>query len=151
MFNHLKEKLTEWLIDDNIFINFWYHKIKYPTLSFFVRLSRVIDYLPTLWGDNDWNPEGLWDILEIKLRRLRKELTPGYGTLNKNLTNDIDLVLIVIDKIKNHDYQKKLYSMDYRQNRLTYSEESERSEKERKADEKFVFDLILRNYKSWWD
>lgn len=156
----LKSKIKEkyYKIFPDGFMDWWYSTLvhdlywKYTSSirSFFRNLKRVRVYLPVIWKDHDWDCEGIWDLLEIKLLLIKKQLV--HGTLAKNQINDIDMTLIVIDKLKNHDYERLLHNTDFiRSSPQAYNAEKDRVYKEREEDEKFIFNIIQKNYKSWWD
>lgn len=44
-------------------------------------IIRVIQWIPVIWRDADWDYEGLLDIIEYKVRRMRQlHLTKSHGT-----------------------------------------------------------------------
>jgi hypothetical protein len=36
------------------------------------RIKRLLEWFPIIWHDEDWNPDGLYDIMRFKISRMRK-------------------------------------------------------------------------------
>jgi hypothetical protein len=111
-------------------------RIVLPIIITYNNTRRVLDYLPVIWNEADFQAEGMWDLLAVKYRRLYDVLKDGPAVLDKSKAADIEILLILIDKIRRDDYDFKDFQLEL-------------AEKEK--DEKFVFELIRKNYRSWWD
>ena len=44
----------------------------YRVRNFFASIARVFSYLPVIWKDRDWDYGFLLDLLEFKLKRIKK-------------------------------------------------------------------------------
>lgn len=111
-------------------------RIVLPTTIAYNNVRRVLDYFPVIWNESDFQAEGMWDLLAVKYRRLYDVLKDGPATLDKSKAADIEILLILIDKLRRDDYDFKDFQLEL-------------AEKEK--DEKFAFELIRKNYRSWWD
>jgi len=44
-----------------------------------LNVVTIIQWIPTLWNDTDWNDKDILRVLDYKLSRVRRELEKGYG------------------------------------------------------------------------
>lgn len=45
-----------------------------PVRRFFMKVTRTIEYIPHVWRNEDWDFEYINDLLEYKIKRMRKSM-----------------------------------------------------------------------------
>ena len=150
----------------------WVIEVFYFNLiaSFFRKCGRFIKrlfrWLPVLWNQEDWDYEYIYDLLEVKMKELRKDMSKDYWHDQKSVQRgirQIDICLKRLDMWRNWtDYYK--YPMDDIYNEPTEDGKgyimkyaSEENEKQRwgaylfeqKNYDKFWKDFLAW-HRGWW-
>lgn len=77
-------------------------------------ILREIRWVPVLWNQEDWDSEYIYDLLEIKMKELRKDMSKDYWHDQKSVQKgirQIDICLKRLDMWRNWtDYYE--YPMD---------------------------------------
>ena len=142
MFKDLKENLTDWyedVRDDLKLFGFW-AGIRHRTRSFFWRntwwlrqIKHVIEYIPTLWEDRDWDYNYILTLLKYKLQRTRNEIARGCGDDEqwiKPRTAEIDEALRLIDKILENNFveeEQKAHKEKYGNIKIEFGSRNEKT------------------------
>lgn len=73
------------------------------------RLKRLLEYIPVIWKNEDWDSIYIYDLLKYKLSRTKKALANGIlPSVNlENYLNDISECERLIDNITNDNYEEK--------------------------------------------
>jgi len=94
----------------------WYHKITDPVLdllydikvyivTFFTNIKRVIDYLPLIWNDRDWDHYFLISLMQFKLKRM-KYYFDNHGIADMTENNELkalDFIIKIGDRYSSAD------------------------------------------------
>ena len=146
--------------------NFLFHNSLISPIRRFGRfILRLIRWIPVLWNQEDWDYEYIYDLLIMKMKELRKDMSKDYWHDQKEVQRSIkqiDICLARLDRYLNWtDYYKYPMEDIYYENtkdgykRMCYS--SEENEKKRigavafeeKNYKKFWKDFI-RWHQGWW-
>lgn len=73
----LRFRLWFWWHENNPFPyawRFWYGRQDWlhPVRTYY-KFTRLLSWVPVLWGDVDWDYSGIWQILYFKLKSMREE------------------------------------------------------------------------------
>ena len=154
-----KMKIKDWLVEI-----LWYNR-----LSCFLRragrfILRLIRWIPVLWNQEDWDYEYIYDLLEMKMKELRKDMSKDYWHDQKCIQKglkQIEICLKRLDRWRNwpdyYDYPMddivhvptdKGYKVEYT------SEENEKQRLgaitfEQKNYDKFWKDFLAW-HRGWW-
>lgn len=131
----------------------------YNKVSCFLRrlgrfIIREIRWIPVLWNQEDWDFEYIYDLLEVKMKELRKDMSKDYWHDQKCVQRSIkqiDICLARLDRWRNwtkyYYYpmddiihvptENSCYRMDYT---------SEENEQQRLG----AIDFEQRNYDKFW-
>jgi hypothetical protein len=119
MFKDLKEDITDWFesVKDNIkLFGFWgatwwaLSGFFWKNTYWFRQIKRIVEYIPILWADADWDYNYIFYLLKYKLQRTRKEIAKGSGDDEqwiKPRTAEIDEAIRLIDQIMDNNFVEK--------------------------------------------
>ncbi len=101
------------------------------------KVKRIIEYIPILWEDEDWEWIFILDLLQYKLKRTRECLVED--SLNKDIGEREKQILYaesLIDKIREDEGPKKIGDawVDLEQKYLNK-----------------LCDHLAKNIRNWWD
>lgn len=128
-----------------------FYKIK----RFIGKILRIIDYIPVLWRDEDWDFEYIFPILRKKVDRVGKCIKNNNIILNsENVYQETRDLLQAIDNYSNCD---KLYTSIY--------DEPEKYEKFFNSEREYfikmqefeidrwneIWDMLKKKGLGWWD
>lgn len=124
-------------------------------------ILREIRWVPVLWNQEDWDSEYIYDLLEIKMKELRKDMSKDYWHDQKSVQKgirQIDICLKRLDMWRNWtDYYEypmndvyseptedgKCYVMKYT------SEENEKQRLGALAFEQKNYDKFWKDFLAW--
>lgn len=145
---------------------------------FFSNMIRIIQWIPILWKDRDWDHGFLTAIVIFKLQRIRDDIKKRNITWStKRTEKQINYALFLIDQIQEdvpirfaseaEQLRNKWGELEFRDRRLTYSKAITEENKKSARDEFFVFynkteayqaklrqrlaRHLLAYYECWWD
>lgn len=139
--------------------NFWTNLIyAWPD-----NIKRIIAFIPVLW--NDWDFDfccGTYRLLRKKLERLEPCLTNGHLMNGEKYGRQVKKVIIVLDRLIEDGYDiREIEEIDpdwmsrMRDKspkwRKIHLASYHRAEKKKKRDIDFVFDVMKRWHRHWWD
>lgn len=102
----LKEKLID-LWEYKIYYPFhWYVKNPYQDHlgGFWRRIKQVIDYVPILWYNYDWDYTGIFELLKKKLERMHEIHLNGCLVTSDTTAKEIKTCILLLDRIIEDDY-----------------------------------------------
>ena len=74
-------------------------------MNVFRKIKRIIDYIPILWNNEDWDYEHLLELIEFKLKRIKKYIRQNNIIVEneiQEIENGIDKTLKAIDNYLYH-------------------------------------------------
>jgi hypothetical protein len=80
-----------------------------PFDIFFSNVKRIIDYVPLLWRDRDWDHSFLMDMLEFKLTRIEKALKAGHCRHDPHKMRDLRSMISLLKRIKASEYHDTVF------------------------------------------
>lgn len=90
---------------DNVVIYFLYRTVWLGLVSAFHNTMRIIEWLPILWRDRDWDYAHILMILSYKLSRVRKCIaSSGLAVSNKRVARQIAYAEFLIERILADNY-----------------------------------------------
>lgn len=154
---------TEWVEDIKEFII--HNRVSSEIRRVGRFICRIIRWIPVLWNQEDWDYEYLYDLIEVKMKELRKDMSKDVWHDQKVVRDgvrQIDICLARLDRWRNwpnyYDYpMDDIYYVPTKNNCKEmhyYSEENEKQrwgalEFEKKNYDKFWKDF-LRWHRGWW-
>ena len=147
---NLPMTLKDWVIEI-----FCYNRISRFLRRFGRFILREIRWIPVLWNQEDWDFEYMYDLLEVKMKELRRDMSKDYWHDQKSVQRgirQIDICLARLDRwrnwIKYYDYPTDDVYHEPTEEAgcyiLKYS--SEENEKQRLGS----FDFEKKNYDKFW-
>ena len=141
-------------IKDSIIKIIWYNRLTCFLIKLGRFILREIRWVPVLWNQEDWDFEYMYDLLEIKMKELRKDMSKDIWHDQKVVQRSIkqiDICLARLDRwrnwIKYYDYpiddiihvptKDGCYKIEYT---------SEENEKQRLG----AIDFEQKNYDKFW-
>lgn len=142
----------------------------YNSISSFIRkvgrfIVRVVRWLPVLWEQEDWDYSYIYDLLIMKMKELRKDMSKDYWHNQREVQQSIkqiDVCLARLDRYLNwtnyYEYpMEDLYYEPTKDGCLRMCYASEKNEKQRlgaiefeeKNFNKFWEDFI-KWHRGWW-
>ena len=134
--------------------------ICYNTISSFIRrigrfILREIRWIPVLWNQEDWDFEYMYDLLEMKMKELRKDMSKDFWHDQKSVQKgikQIDICLKRLDRWRRWPVYQ-YYPTDDRYTEptedgkyYTVKYASEINERQRLG----AFDFEKKNYDKFW-
>lgn len=126
----------------------------YKIKRFFEKVLRIIDYLPILWNDEDWDYEYILPILRKKIDRIGKCIKNNkIITEHEEVYQETRDTIQAIDNFDNHlDLFIEIYGEDPETSILDNAEEYYINlynfENDRWNE---IWDTIKKNGRKWWD
>lgn len=81
-----------------------------PVENFLLSIQRVIDYLPVIWNDRDFDAHYMWKLLEVKLRRLSKCIENGHHVGCEKTAKDILVCAHLARRLGEQEYKDEYIS-----------------------------------------
>ena len=132
----------------------------YNRVSAFIRKCgrftlRIIRWLPVLWNQEDWDYEYIYDLLEVKMKELRKDMSKDYWHEQKSVQKgirQIDICLARLDRWRNwtnyYEYpMEDLYYEPTKDGCLRMCYASEKNEKQRSG----AIEFEEKNFNKFWE
>ena len=113
---------------------------------FYEFLERLISYIPIIWKDRDYDYEYMYDLLEHKIKRMRK-CYGRYGKIvlnHKKYVKEMGIVLAYFDRYKNADKNFLQYDKKYTRRQLLEHEQYIA------FNRNMFFDKIKKWSSHWW-
>jgi hypothetical protein len=103
----------------------------------YYRIRRVLDYIPVLWEDREFDWTYLCILLRKKLQRMEKFFREDAWTASKDIDSPkIHECILLLDRIIADDYEQDLNKpLDYMI----------------KQDIHRLFGIMEKNLRCWWD
>lgn len=145
---------TKLNIKERIIDMLWYNSV----IRFLKRLGRFIKreirWLPILWNQEDWDYEYIYDLLEMKMKELRKDMSKDYWHDQKSVQRgikQIEICLKRLDRWRNWpDYYEypmdDIYHEPIENGCYVMKYASEENEKQRLG----AIDFEEKNYNKFW-
>ena len=141
-------------IKDYMIESLWYNNFSCFLRKFGRFILREIRWIPVLWNQEDWDFEYMYDLLEVKMKEIRKDMTKDIWHDQKVVQRSIkqiDICLARLDRWRNWTkyyyfpmgdiYHEKQENGCYQ---LKYT--SEINEKQREGANNFE----QKNYNKFW-
>lgn len=149
---------------EKIFDEIWYNKIK----AFFKFIPRLIQYIPIIWKDRDWDHYHLMALIEYKLKRMQKYFTNSRIIVDEEreqIIKEISYALSLLEKINNtHDIfndeyeeikrkwpNKKLIGFSCEEEKNDFLNHYRKVDNEEQRLISEFFSYVRKNYEKWWD
>ena len=89
--------------------NIWGH-ITYPFAKFFDRMVKIVQYIPILWKDYDWDHMYFFVLMQYKLKRMRQRILKNNMIVRaEEIAAQIKHAEDLIEKWLNDDFCKEEY------------------------------------------
>jgi hypothetical protein len=68
------------------------------------KIKRLIDWLPVIWNDYDWDYHALYVIMRKKLSRMEPAIRDGCAITSESTADDIHFAVMLLDRLIACDY-----------------------------------------------
>src|ERR1051325_2723979 len=86
------------------------HNFTHPIYDFFRQLKRLIEYIPVIWKDRDWDYHYLLVMLKYKLSRHRKDMeNDTWHTQAKRRAKEMRTCELLLDRLIKDEYHENIY------------------------------------------
>ena len=140
------------------------------------KTKRIIDWIPTLWKDEDWDPVYLYRIMEFKISRMRKEI--DSNALHLNYKRDVKNMKIAEELLSRMssgednfywennfeqcEFQKRIKACPCVKDKFGFDKgcpycrkmfrfQYTREDAKEKADAQYLWRLLEKQSGRWWD
>lgn len=145
----------------------------------FRKIVRVVQWIPTLWNNYDWDFHYIFIVLRYKLTRMEREIRlKGHASNRKQTADQIKVAVHLLDRICNDGYLENAtspvdreygqWTFDFENNLeivhkkpLTVKQKTQHKKDLRaawkhsdymiKQDKEYLFKYILKHHRQWWD
>ena len=142
---------------------------------FLYRLKRLLDWLPVIWNDRDFDYAFLLEIIQYKLRKMQEWFESDKPNVESapQTAMEIKEVLVCLDRYFNETYRKVEYTeFDIKHNlnneddfwtwhetfnglpesaRQEWLDIGKQAETDKYNDLMQAFNLLKQNIEGWWD
>jgi hypothetical protein len=148
--------------------------IFYDVRALYRRIKRIVKWIPTLWNTYDFDYSSIFYILREHLSNMEKVIRKGYATNSGETADEIILAIRLLDRIIDRDYDENALKMasesdrkridlmdfeikngDFKMYSIKVSDSYRRAikhaEEVKKSDVEYLFKLISRKHRGWWD
>lgn len=147
----IKTKLN---IKERIIDILWYNSVIRFLRKFGRFIKREIRWTSILWNQEDWDYEYIYDLLEMKMKELRKDMSKDYWHDQKSVQRgikQIDICLARLDRWRNwtnyYEYPTDdIYHEPTENGCYVMKYASEENEKQRLG----AIDFEEKNYNKFW-
>jgi len=70
----------------------------------FHKIKRLVDWLPVIWNDYDYDYSSLYRIMRKKLSRMETSIRGGYALTSEDTADDIHFAVMLLDRLIANDY-----------------------------------------------
>lgn len=157
----LKYRIKDFFVD-----NFYW-----PVKQFFRKVIKIIQYVPTLWNDYDWDYSYIYKLLKYKLERSHDAIDDGFElpkSRNERL-KPLKRCIILLENLIRDNYCERELNNYYSKNKPKWTKEEngsmvlskdsnwkivnkiyKKQETLRTKDSRELFDLLHKNIRTWW-
>lgn len=108
------------------------------------RLRRFFEWLPIVWRDQPWGYGYLWPILEHKFAQMERHHREAQFVAGWEETADeLRRARLVCERLRRDDYWRHPKYVTWRIDGEPYDQEQ--------ADIDYLFGLMRRKLRTWWD
>jgi len=147
--------------------------LRIKIIDLFDNINRIIWWTPKIWKDRDWDYAYLYKIIEYKLARMEDCIRNGYNVDSEKVAKNIKICRELLKRLAKDEYEHEFISEYYdkypidieninesinnRQNKITKLDEKkykwaiEDEENRRKYDIEYLFYLMKKYHRHWWD
>lgn len=159
---HVPNQTTLWYEDIIISICAFCDKVKSELRSFYIGVKNIIEYMPIIYKDRDWDYEFILDILKYKLERTRNRIKEDNIFIGADrVVEEISTQIKLIDDYRNNyelyesshqSLVKKIANAKTQENKDKYIKQyyTNMYKEENRAWCK-IFDYMKEHMRAWWD
>lgn len=159
---HVPNQTTLWYEDIIISVCALCDKVKSELRSFYIGVKNIIEYMPIIYKDRDWDYEFILDILKYKLERTRNRIKEDNIFIGADrVVEEISTQIKLIDDYRNNNelYElshqslvKKIANAKTQENKDKYIKQyyTNMYKEENRAWCK-IFDYMKEHMRAWWD
>ena len=131
-------------------VNDYIRNCFYTIKGYFRKTIKILQYIPILWIDEDWDYGYILSLLRYKLDRTRKNFRKNKNhTDYEECSSQIDVVIYAIDRVLLDEY---VSNMAWRTaSREAFRELIIHNEASIKKDLEIIFDGMKNYIRTWWD
>lgn len=137
--------------------------------KFFRSLVRTIQYIPVVWGNEDWDWAWLFVLMEYKFLRMERAhlKDPYHGDSKYRYARQLRVCRVLLKRIRQDDYCDKAYETYHEKwdrkgpflewlNNMSEAQQKElrlihlMQEQAKKRDEDLFFKTFQKFYAFWW-
>lgn len=103
-------------------ISKFFGNLVFPFKNFFRRVSFFLFWGWTLKDSHDWDYYHLYELINIKLKRMRKALENGFTEKRtlKRMLKSLDQAIALSDKLLNNDYSERTDKVEAKWGKLVF-------------------------------
>ena len=159
---HVPYQTTLWYEDIIVSLCAFYDKIKSHLRSFIIGVKNIVEYIPIIYKDRDWDYEFILDIVKYKLERTRDRIKEDNIIVDTDkIVEEINTQIKLIDNYRNNNelYElshqslvKKIANAKTQENKDKYIKQyyTNMYKEEDRAWCK-IFDYMKEHMRAWWD
>ena len=147
--------------------------IRIKISDFFDNIKRIVCWIPKIWKDRDWDYAYLYEIIEYKLSRMEDCIRNGYSIDSEKVAKNIKICRELLKRLAKNEYKHEFISeyfdkypldienfnesINNRQDKITeldkkkYKWAHEDEEYRRKYDIEYLFYIMKKHHRQWWD
>jgi len=152
---------------------FFMNKFYYPVRGFYRSVRRVLDYLPVIWNNYDWDQGYMLQLFAFKLRRMQKSFENDKWHTDANKTaRQIQICAFLLERLAGDELERPHWDEFYKtyptfgtfstdENGYSSMRDREKWGKEfkrlndhdevvRKQDLELFWKIFSKNYQRWW-
>ena len=116
------------------------------------RIKHILNWLPILWGDRDWDYDFLLRIMEFKLNRMANCIEKNNHLLyNDQYVREMRVCATLLNRIREDKYCYNEREDLNRVDKKSYLRVLRKAEKIKDHDIELFFKLFKSQYRHWWD
>ena len=159
---HVPNQTNLWYEDIIISLSAFYQEARCRLRNLVIGIKNIIDYIPIVYKDRDWDYEFILDILRYKLERTRDRIKKDniIEGVNK-IVDEINTQIKLIDNYRNND---ELYELSHQPLLMKIAKAKSENTKNKYLKQYYInmykeenrawckiFDYMKEHMQAWWD
>ena len=159
---HIPNQTNLWYEEIIISLSAFYQEIRCRLRNLVIGIKNIIDYIPIVYKDRDWDYEFILDILRYKLERTRDRIKNDNIVESTNrIVDEINTQIKLIDDYRNND---EIYELSHQSLLSKIAKAKSENTKDKYLKQYYtnllkeenkawckIFDYMKEHMRAWWD